>query len=118
LQIRIIPNNTEFDYDGKEHIVQNFTIYYKVNHGEETTTAPEGVSVELIPDIIRKETQAGTYTFNLRKQDFEFEISKNYKFNYGSSLTISTEDKYLLIKRAEYSVTITGNTDSLPYNGK
>ena len=76
------------------------------------------MSVTLKDNKARRETEAGTYTFTLSKDQFEFEISGDYNFNHGNALNISTEEKYLLIKRAEYSVTITGNTDSLTYNGK
>ena len=123
LKIIIIPEDKHIDYDGDEHIVQNFTVKYQVDGGDETETKPEGVSVKLKDNKITRETNAGEYEFSLKSGDFEITTSDNYNSNNGNGngIEIRAEEnkKYkLYITRVKCSVTIIGNTASLPYNGK
>lgn len=119
LIIYITAKNMEIPYDGKEHIVQQYEVKYKVGDGDATETAPEGVSVKLKPNKIQKGINAKTYDFELGNDSFIFNVPNDvYKFNQGKSIIIRPAEGYLKIAQAECSVTITGNTASLPYNGK
>lgn len=112
IAVKIIGNHKEVWYNGQEQSVSGFTF----------EVADNTVTVELKADhyAIAKGTNVKTYYMGLKSDDFTIN-HKNYK-----EVSVEIVDGYLTIKRHytpnppimdEIIVEITGNSDSVVYDG-
>ena len=119
LQVRITGSTATKPYNGSEQSVTGYTVEYKVGDGDWTTTAPEGVSVDLATGVTAeaKGTNVNTdpgYPMGLTKESFTVSAA-NYVYNEDNDLTVV--DGWLKITKKAVTITINGSDDTKVYNG-
>ena len=119
ISVRVSADTQEVPYNGSEQKYDYtkegaYKVEYKVGAEDWTTEKPEGIKLnETKPEI--KGTDVDTYTGK---------VKVSIEPEEGAHVAISDEGKEaeatatLKITPAEITITITGNKDSLPYNGK
>ena len=82
LNIRITGETDTVPYNGSEQSVTGYTVEYKIGDGEWSTTAPEGVSVELksgkVAEAKGTDASDDPYKMDLTLGDFNINAGSDY----------------------------------------
>ena len=107
--VTIVGANNEADYDGEEHSVSGYTATASTDLYKVTG---ETVDFTFSGKAEAKRTDAGTTNMGLKPGDF---ANNNPNF---ANVTFEVTDGYQTIKPIDVTVTITGNTSSVDYDGE
>jgi len=106
--ITVTGNTDEVSYNGEEQSVKGYTLSCKDELFDESKVSGPAQDKSIAKGTAASEEK---YPMGLKEEDF--------KYNDDSvSVKFEVEDGWLLINPVEITVTVTGNTDKVSYNGE